>query len=99
MITPDRLKAFLDDLALVSAKHGLFVPGGRPRDVEGMRGYVAVGRSGSALVDWEVAPIHCSASPLDIEGALSSLDVSTLTSHERIAFERSLAEIRERADG
>lgn len=102
MITPDRIKAFLDDLALISAKHGLLlIPGhrGNMSPIESdptFEGYFATRDSSGS---WSVDVNHYYTQSQNAGMELVSLDPAKATAHQRIALERSLAEVRERADG
>lgn len=90
MIDRDRLKAFLDDLALISVKHGArlecmsdaFV-GIESGDVQG---YVYNTRDCRLDYCW-FAP------KAQTEDEIASIDVFTITAHQRIALARSLAAV------
>lgn len=93
MITPNRIRAFLDDLALVSVKHSMTITAAD-----------WVQFHDGAPDGYSYRPSTCDLDPShdyygDEPDGISSLDVSTATAHQRIALERSLAEVRERADG
>lgn len=104
MIAPDRIKAFLDDLALVSAKHGLELHAELGKTVEivvaeiegypGWQGYYACD-TGLDAERWLVGPEDNEAKTSGRIADLFSLDVASATAHQRIALERSLAEVRE----
>ncbi len=95
-ITPERLKAFIDDLAMLSAKHGLTVAAamdGNPSVAECLphwRGYHVRLDGGRLLhligfdVDeqWPTAAEH-----------VSSINPFIATAHQRIALTRSLARV------
>lgn len=91
MITPDRIKAFLDDLALISAKHDMTITAaewvefhdGAPDGYS----YRPFTRDLDPSVDYYS----------DESDGISSLDVSAITAHDRIALEWSLAQVREPA--
>lgn len=91
MITPERIKAFLDDLALISVKHDMTITA--KEWVEFHDGATSGYSYSPATRDLD--PNHDWFS--DEADGISSLDVSTLTAHQRMALERSLAGMRERA--
>ncbi|HMQ92510.1 MAG TPA: hypothetical protein PKA33_15915 [Amaricoccus sp.] len=104
MITPDRIKAFLDDLALVSAKHGLEVypaPTGEIAVAEiatrsGWEGYYACDTKCTGE-RWTIGPYDHHAKCNGCIADQFSLNVSTITGHQRIALARSLTAIKEQA--
>lgn len=102
-ITRDRLKPFLDDLALVSAKHGLELHAELGKRVDivvaeidgypGWQGYYACD-TGLDAEWWLIGPEDNQAKTSGRIADLFSLDVSTATAHQRIALTRSLADTR-----
>lgn len=89
MITPDRIKAFLDDLALLSARHDLTVITGECLLHDGApRGYFYI-------------PAQRALVPGFVDGdadTIASLNVSTATAHQRIALSKSLADARRQVE-
>lgn len=90
-ITPDRIKAFLDDLALISAKHSLIV--------DGYFGEYGIHKMPAGFLDYSCDADGCDLAGSDSHdfaslGAIRSLDVSTATAHQRIALSKSLADTR-----
>lgn len=95
-MTPERIQAFLDDLALLSVKHGIVLEEG----AEGVKvlplhpdfgGYETSCRylgSFAAGLDadrWRPDALQCDA---------SSLDVTKISAHQRLTLEASLADLR-----
>lgn len=99
MITPDRIKAFLDGMALLCLKHGICLV---EKDL-GQECWFEVadlnGRFGGFQVRYDALDIFEAGEPSNEWVKARSIDVSTITAHQRIALERSLAEVRERVDG
>lgn len=97
MITaPDRIRAFLDDIALISAKHGLaFMPTSDGSTIaidvsrdESFSGYY--GSFDQASDWWLVSSMDgCEVCRLAQKDVVS-LDVSSITAHQRITLAKSL---------
>lgn len=103
MISPDRLKAFLDDLALVSAKHGIGIIGNILRGDPDVILPAVVEHDGpfygyAVVRDQEDDRLYL-AKQCDrqdtYESAFESLNVQTATAHQRIALAKSLNDVRE----
>lgn len=98
MITADRLKAFLDYLALISAKHGLAIDTESDEEVfdveeiDGLAGY-AVQIDGGISQLCVIAP-SAKAGYASNPHLIVSIDVEQATAHQRIALERTLARTR-----
>jgi hypothetical protein len=92
-ITAARIKAFIDDLALVSAKHGLVLCGDpepmRCREIDSrFGGYEPSPTQVYSARPGQQIPIYTYAAGTQPIGAIYSLDVSELTAHERIRLTR-----------
>jgi len=92
-ITGDRLKAFLDDVALVSVRHGLVLCGDpepmRCREIDAhFGGYEPSPTQAYSAGPGQQIPIYTYAAGTRPIGAIYSLDVSELTAHQRIRLMR-----------
>lgn len=84
-LTPDRIKAFLDDLARISLRHGVKVdvwPGGVSVDPidEVFAGYQSWG------IQRELQPASVDDLGESGGGVIHSIDLTQLSNHERLAI-------------
>lgn len=96
MISRDKLKAFLDDLALISAKHGLVIKTSRHAEWGLVEARNDFGGYYCEQDGWLAGTGSKELYELCGDGGeIRSLDVSTITAHQRIALAKALAQLRE----
>lgn len=96
LVTPERIKAFLDDLALLSSKHGLFIEHGegamcivRADPDQPVCGYVSDYRSAFHAAESGEMRLRQDLLAQGVEQAsVESIDISLLSAHERFSKTR-----------
>lgn len=81
-MTPDRIKAFLDDLALLCEKHRIMLAHGRPIEMHPDFGGCVYYEDDGVIGSFATSSFRHA----DINGHISSIDITQLSAHERFAI-------------